>query len=376
MKPFLFSILLFPLLLNAQIYHMAFNRFDDALNNGMGYSNYDNLNATLAWGESYIMMSYLSMYSATQDNFYLKRLIRHIDNVLQQRDDNAGRIDYRGISGATWVSTTYTNGNPYAWLVHDGMLTFPMAAFAQTVINNPSLHNLVSDTGGNFYTTTYFITIANDLLIQVDSTIDAHQDQWVNNAFGNNTGAYRFRWDATAQTFLGFPGANMPLNQQNALGRTLVAMYNATGNADYLDKATRLANTFKNDLVYQTSPQAYVWSYWGYQGSTNEDISHAAINSDFALQCYDAGIVFNTSDMQRFASTFINNIYVEPLVVNDWVNGAGNNNLYWAQTGRWVAFSRFNRDIYHVVSDLFLDAALNNTTVSGSWFPAMANLHH
>lgn len=375
MKPFLTTLMLVPYLLYGQVYHTAFNRFDQGLNNGMGYSNYNNLNATLAWGESYIMMSYLTMYETTQDVFYLKRLVRHIDNVLQQRDDNAGKVDYRGISDATWISTTYTSGNPYAWLVHDGMLTYPIADFAQTVINNSALHSLVADTGGSFYASTDFITIAYDLLVQVDSTIDAHEDQWVNNAFGNNTGAYRFRWDALAQTFLGFPGDNLPLNQQNALGRTLVAMYEATGSAAYLDKATRLANTFKNDLVYQSATQSYVWSYWGYQGSTNEDISHAAINADFALQCYDAGIVFSLADMQRFAATFTNNIYVEPLLVNDWVDGAGGTNLYWAQSGRWVAFSRFDQEVYHIVSDLFLDAAINNTTVSGSWFPGIANLH-
>ena len=72
---------------------------------------------------------------------------------MKKGDDNQGRVDYRGISDATWIAANpdYTiGGEPYAFVVHSGMITYPMADFAQLIINTPDLQNEISDEGELF----------------------------------------------------------------------------------------------------------------------------------------------------------------------------------------------------------------------------------
>jgi hypothetical protein len=77
-----------------------FDKADSALNNGSGYKT--GLGDYLAWGESYIMMSYVEMYRATKDTHYLDKLADHADCVLASRDDSRGFRDYSGRSRAAW----------------------------------------------------------------------------------------------------------------------------------------------------------------------------------------------------------------------------------------------------------------------------------
>lgn len=56
----------------------------------------------LAWGESYVMASFVTMYEATDDTAYLDRLVQHADSVLARRDSVVGTKDYRGRSLPGW----------------------------------------------------------------------------------------------------------------------------------------------------------------------------------------------------------------------------------------------------------------------------------
>lgn len=343
------------------VFRTAFDRFDQSLNNGEGNSNRDNLNGTLAWSESYIMMSYLAMYRGTRDVDYLRKLILHMENVMAQRDDNQGKADHRGASGPTWVATKYSNNDqPYAWVVHSGMITYPMADFAQLVINDPDLWDHTSYSGQRF------IDIANWLRYEVSQTIAAHEDQW-----DDTQGTYRYRDTLVVK----YPNYAMPLNHAAAMGRTLVMMYLATGDATYLDRTTKLALHFHSNLTLNPTNDSYVWSYWPGVNSTAEDLDHGAIEVDFARLCYEHGIVFDARDMRRFASTFNNNIYLGPLQFADRVDGSGEINTYIEQTGRWLHLSHFDRDTYHRVAGVFRHKVLHATTEwSGATFLAIANL--
>ncbi len=347
--------------LSANTFKTAFDRFNDLLNNGNGYANYDNLNGSLAWGESYIMMSYMAMYRATNDIEYLKKLIAHTENIINQRDDYQGRLDYRGISGPTWASTKYSKNNePYAWVVHSGMITYPMADFSQLIINNPDLQGHYS------YSGKMFLDVAHWLNNKIAETIASHDDQWDDTEL-----VYRFR----NTSVIHYPNIVLPFNQQAAMGRTLLMMYLSTGRSDYLYKTVNIAIHFHNNLVLNSDNNSYIWNYFNHTNIT-EDISHAAIEVDFSILCYQHDLLFNKTDMERFASTFKNNIYIEPLKITDKVDGSGETNSHINQTGRWLNISSFDRDIYHVVADIFMDKAIYQSTkeLSASSFLAIANL--
>ena len=79
---------------------------------------------SLAWGESYRLMGYVAMLEATGDTRYLDALVQRIDAVLMARDDVSNTTDtIRNRIAPAWSSTKYTE-DPYAWIVHAGMITF------------------------------------------------------------------------------------------------------------------------------------------------------------------------------------------------------------------------------------------------------------
>jgi hypothetical protein len=57
---------------------------------------------SLAWGQSYILRSYLAMYQAFHDTRYLDLLCRNVDAILDIRDSARGVTDWRGESLPAW----------------------------------------------------------------------------------------------------------------------------------------------------------------------------------------------------------------------------------------------------------------------------------
>ena len=252
-------------------------------NGGDWYLGDNNETAMLAWGESYVMMSLASMYRATLDPNWLDELSRHLDGALLQRDDNRGITDYRGVSAACWQNHSYQPANqPYCYVVHSRMIGYPMAEWVR-LVDTYGLHDEVAYDGRSFRTK------ASEYLQAAKETVAAHDDQW------RNEGYYVFRPDAS---FMTYAGRDIPLNQSNTMGRLLVTLYAITGEKAYYDKAKALADRFKAQIT------GYRWNYWGgpYAG-VGEDVSHAAINVDFAALCMQNGITFTDVDMRGFGQT-------------------------------------------------------------------------
>lgn len=89
----------------------TFDRFDHAWNNGNANADKNNESGALGWGEAYAMLSYVVMYEAHRDTYYLDRLVTHADQVLKHRDSVRGVKDYQGLSGPAWrAAGHYTCG--------------------------------------------------------------------------------------------------------------------------------------------------------------------------------------------------------------------------------------------------------------------------
>lgn len=66
---------------------------------------------SLAWGQSYILRSYIAMYQAFGDQRYLDLLCRNVDAILDIRDSVRGVTDWRGESLPVWRAwAPYTAG--------------------------------------------------------------------------------------------------------------------------------------------------------------------------------------------------------------------------------------------------------------------------
>lgn len=332
----------------------------DNVNDGDWYLDQDNEAANLAWGESYVMMGLAAMVEATGDRALLSELSRHIDGVLASRDDARGVSDYRGVSAACWRNTSYQDG-AYCYVVHSGMIGFPIAEAARLV----ALHGLEDEPDSDGRT---FGEKAAEWTSAAAEIVAAHDDQW------RDDGYYIFREDAT---FLTYSGADLPLNQSNAMGRLLLSMHALTGEDAYRDKAAALAARLKAQMS-TGSDGALLWNYWGgAYSASGEDISHAAINVDFAVRSAEHGVVFGDSDLAGLAATFTERIYLDDQTFSDYIGESStgtNGSSYLPQVGRWLRLTPTRTAVYAAVHDLYADRFPPESIGSGSMLLSQALL--
>ena len=418
MKHFLPSLLLVCLgfsSVDAQIYEEAFQRYEITTAATVGQyhsdpthpSNQDyNWRGDLAWGASYHMYSFIEMYRATDDPGYLDRVLTNIFGVLDQRDMVTGTTDYRGISGPVWSADrdAYLNGlydgvqdgqNGYAFVVHTGMITYPMAEWARLVkadaalqaLNYTGSYTLPSGVSANFD------DIADYLIQEVEDAIAYHDDMWteegsdplypfyfLNTSYAAeghsvaNTGFYFDRpsavaaglWEQSAQFSDGmFIRLIIPANRRHAMARTLLSMYLVTGNLDYRNKAERMARLHQRTMDEYDGRGHVTWPYSIYYDiDSREDVSHASISAEFAYQCWENGIVYTTADMQDIAemvrNTQENPLYFYNLIGNDGSGNPPNSNLgEVGQIPRYMMFSQFDPDLYQMVGDPVFDPTVD-----------------
>jgi hypothetical protein len=278
----------------------------------------------LAWGLSYVMMGYLGMYEGTGRLDYLDALLRYIEQVLDMRSDRLGLADQvRGRSMPAWLGASHSNGRPYAWLVHAGMITYPMARCAVVLGRDKALAE------------TYRATI-DKIVADVDQTIRAFEDDYWPGP-GDGEGRYYCR----------LLQADLPSSQQNAMGRTLVAMYLATGDAWYRERAACLARYFQNR--WRVEDGRATWDYWPPQDPQPEDISNAAISIDFAVVCHRANVAFISQDISHLTATFHH--LVRPGGFADRVDGSGRSNQHANSAGRWGPLAYFDPAIRLILAD-------------------------
>lgn len=264
-----------------------FDRSDRSIFDGKGYSDQDNQTGVLAWSESYLLMAYVEMYRATKDPDYLRRLVSHFDRILTNRDDVRGKVEaYAGKPLAGWGSSSYSDNKWHVWIVHTGMITAAPAEFVRLVAEERSLKSEFGAKGREYQA-------------RIEESLRDAEPYWRSGP-AKDEGYYYGAHVAAA----------LPVNQQNALGLTLIAMAKATGNRTYRDHAERLARYFKRRLRPVTNG-AYDWAYWprpDKDGKGSEDISHAGINVLFAARCEQERIVFNREDLSRFAETWLRKV--------------------------------------------------------------------
>jgi hypothetical protein len=317
----------------------AYEQAYDNVAGGDWYRDSSNETATLAWGESYVMMSLASMFRATGDPLYLDRLARHIDGVLARRDDARGVADYRGVSGACWRNTSYQpGGEAYCYAVHSGMIGYPLAEFAR-LVDRSGLREEPSPDGETYGTK------ADRYAAAAREVVAYHDDEW------DAAGWYFVRPSAS---FISFAGRDLPLNQSNAMGRLLLALADVTGEAAYLDKASALATRMRAQLTTDAAG-AYLWNYWGgAYAAFGEDVSHAGINVGFAAMAADRRVVFDSADADAFAATFTEHVYIDDATFSDFVGGGSvNDSSYRPQIGRWGLLTPARTAVYTAIRDAF-----------------------
>ena len=129
------------------------------------------------------------------------------------------------------------------WMVHEGMITFPLARLAAFVREDPRLQIRYGPAADRY------VRFIEDHIVP----------KWERyfRRLGADAGTYVF----PGEPAYGWAGNSQPHNQVLALGRTFIHLYRATGNPGHLSRAEELGRAFKQELravgtTYQWTPGA------------------------------------------------------------------------------------------------------------------------
>lgn len=316
----------------------VFDALDQQVNEGRGYK--DNLNtdgfptgALLAWSESYLMQSYAEMFRATRDENYLDKLYEHIDSVMHNRDDFREQVDYKGELIPAWGTNRYTKNKTWMhFAVHTGMITYPMLEFVQ-LVRNFRIQRLTKE--------------AETVLALVQESVNYHDKEWKPQETGY--GLYTYPED-----FYHKSNYVLPLNQQAAMGRSLILLWKLTNEKKYFERARDIALAIKASL----QPAKFGGYVWGVQigplsdNNGLEDISHGAITIDFIRLAYEEGIVFTSQDIQRITFT-IKHLLADGRAER-YVDGTGDYS-YEIAAGQYAFLTPYDHEIWQLCYKLLFE---------------------
>lgn len=342
------------------------NVYDNSINNlSWKYLNPNNKGKVIGWYDGRTLMSLMVMYRSTKDINYLKTLIQHGDSILQKRND-INHLDYDGVNRLGWVDVADECNLEYSWVVHAGMITYPLADFAQLVINSPNDPN-TPDLTNYSYNGKTFLQYANEFFSEIKTVVDSYNVDW--SPFYK---AYKFPTDFSSNTPECFNAAYstsnpLPYNMSNAMGRTLLMMAKADVNGQFpgfLDKATKLAEEYKKAIDQAVSDGGINHLLYNHSGTNIpgvEDVNHGGISIGFVKLFYDNGIVFNSSYLDLFANHFSSSLYISPTSMYSEFNSTHISNpdtlvgFY-----EWLGINDNNLDLYRYIEDAIVEDLVTN----------------
>jgi hypothetical protein len=259
----------------------------------------------LTFGLAWIMQGYIAAYESTGDMALLERVRQDIDYVLSVRDDKTGLVDeVRGRVVKSWSTTRDTGsmapenvGKRHTLALFAGNILQPIARWIYLVKRDPLAMARYSEQVAQY------TQAARETIAEFDS-------DWREAVIpGENANADRHGFtvlDGEGYYYCPVQANPMSYNRQNAMGRTLVAMYLATGDQQYFDKAAKLARHFQRAGLRMAQDGGYQWygSYWTTGTARMEDTQHAATSVMFMVDAMRAGIVFTQADMDKLVTTF------------------------------------------------------------------------
>ncbi|WP_163505975.1 hypothetical protein [Fodinicola acaciae] len=295
-------------------------------------------------------------FNVNSSNYVFKVIYNTVYNTDTRWSVRDVRPDHSTAVGLPVAGTTTLQPAAYVFPVHTGQICYPIASFVRLVYTDATLSAYRSKADG--------------YLAAVQAAMAFHdREYWVNDV---RYGAYKW----IKETPVPADGSNQPQNQCNMLGATAAELYRATRSSVYASKVGELKRGFRASFTYAND--AYYWPYWGIRSAAYagwsatgytakdvssytqtfpaarqvEDLSHAALNLEFAIAAYRTGLPapdssFTTVDMQRLANTYLHNIAYGSTGAHLNVNGTGTAGAgYIDQVPRWIPVAEWNHSVY------------------------------
>lgn len=267
----------------------------------------------VAWGESYVLRMYVNLYEAFGDRKWLDKLVDHADRVFAKLQDEPPNPPHAR------VSPKYRDGfygfgqsryEQYApeyteWLCDDGLMIGPILQFVELVWNDASLHTAYKGKADRY------------LELIERKIVEKWRINWAADADASlaarDRGYHVYEWSGwqhqPLNMFLAFAD---PLATLDRLARS--PHYRPTKAelpAFYAQESRAMLEFFRAQLRPQEQGDCYIWKYgptscWPNLG---EDVGHAFIDIQAALQGMRNGIAFTETDLKCMARTFTRNVW-------------------------------------------------------------------
>lgn len=268
------------------------------------------------------------------------------------KKSNLVRIEYvkPGYQGPLPAQQVALSPVPLAFAGYLGVIYHPMLRFSEAVRNQSGLKKLLPQAE-------LFIKAAGE------SYEDASLRLWREGP-GDDEGYYLM-----CEKGESIPADNVgqPFNYLANHVCAQLALYRLTGKPEYLVRSGKMVNLFKNRLAYDSGKDLYTWNYWYepmtttgwkpednisynvkvYEGKARtEDISHGGHDIHMVMAAYKMGIGFDSTDIKRFANTFLKNVLTaDREKITRLVDGSGDYQAYFNALHQWFVLSEVEPEV-------------------------------
>lgn len=266
------------------------------------------------------------------------------------------RKDKRADDTLAALATTALVPSTVQYYGYIGPIFSPLTRFATLVLDHPELQ-------------AEFKPAAQRYITAAAESIAAYDQCWRNGPAPDE--GYYLLIDKGADFWC--DGIMAPWNYMGATGQVICNLWDWTQDPQYRDKLTRLATFLKRDCTLLPNG-GYSFPYWSKVGRTGwtrdqqlsvntpeygptpkaDDLSHAALEVEFAVMCHERDLVFDDQDMRRFAKTFVNMWNPEKQQLARDVDGSGAADEGYAMAGaRWLELARWDPQVFTVNETLW-----------------------
>ncbi|MFW6599424.1 hypothetical protein ACQBAU_11655 [Propionibacteriaceae bacterium Y2011] len=245
-----------------------------------------------------------------------------------------------GAGGTPVAGTTGLAQQYYAFAVHTGMVTYPMALFSRLMLQQGSVR---------------YRGAAQRYLAWTHKAVAFHDREWKFRELADGSTGGDYVWPTGAA--VPFDGLIQPFNQTQGLGQTMAELHRISPQPAYAAKVEAMVRAFRSDV--EVVGEAWQWHYWptyselynSYDAESGlseytpwygratqyEDISHAAITVEFLNAAHGAGLGATDDDLAHLGATYTDNVAVDPTHVATRVSGGDvASDSVAAQAGRWL----------------------------------------
>ncbi|WP_354179862.1 hypothetical protein [Arthrobacter sp. UYP6] len=166
-----------------------------------------------------------------------------------------------------------------------------------------------------------------------------------------------------------FEGTDAPQNHNMSMALCFLSLYRITEKATFKSRATELVRTFRDALTHLefNGQDCLVWSYFvpmldnfrGHSGGNRsrwrssrkgnprmEDMSHAVLAIEAAVEAHLLGIEVTALDLQGMANTFVSAAATGTL--SSYIDGTAGYGKYDAVAGRWSILGPWDSRVYEI----------------------------